>query len=116
MPGYVDPQDLACIMNAADAFVFPSLYEGFGLPVLEALACGTPVVAGKGSSLEEVGGEACVYVDPLDVDDIARGIIVVMQNLELRMQNVERGLERVKNFSWEKCAKETMDVLLGEGS
>ena len=55
-------------------------------------------------------------MDRRDLDDIARGIIVVMQNLELRMQNVERGLERVKNFSWEKCAKETMDVLLGEGS
>ena len=112
MPGYIDPADLVYIMNAAEVFIFPSLYEGFGLPVLEAMACGTPVVAGKGSSLEEIGGDACVYVDPLNEDDIARGINKIMQNGELRMQNVNSGLTRVKNFSWEKCARETLSILL----
>ncbi|MFA6427056.1 MAG: glycosyltransferase family 1 protein [Candidatus Magasanikbacteria bacterium] len=111
-PGWVDEQDLPYLLNAAEVFVFPSLYEGFGLPVLESMACGTPVVASKGNSLEEVGGDACVYVDPMSVEDIARGVSEAMQNAECRMQNVNRGLERVKDFSWEKCARETLEILM----
>lgn len=114
MVGYIDPKDLVYIMNAADVFVFPSLVEGFGMPVLEAMACGTPVVAANGSGLEEVGADACVYVNPLNVQDIAQGIRKIIQNRELRMQNVKKGTERVRQFSWEKCARETLEVLLKE--
>ncbi len=112
MPGYVDVEDLVYLMNAAEAFVFPSLYEGFGLPVLEALATGTPVVASKGTSLEEVGGEACVYVDPISVESIAKGINMALGDSQKRKAKSEKGLERVKDFSWEKCAEETLKVIL----
>ena len=104
--GYVGAEDLPYIMNAADVFVYPSLYEGFGLPVLEAQACGTPVVAGKGSCLEEVGGEACIYIDPTNVDDIARAIQSARQN-----HNPEVGFKQVERFSWEKSAEETARLL-----
>lgn len=114
MPGYVDPEDLIYIMNAAEVFVFPSLSEGFGLPVLEALACGRPTVAGKASSLPEVGGDAVLYVDPLDTDDIARGIKELLQNEAVRNKKIQLGLERVRQFSWERCAQETLKILIGE--
>ncbi len=111
-PGWVDEEDIPILMNAAEVFVFPSLYEGFGIPVLEALACRTPVVASRGSSLEEVGGDCALYVDPEKPEEIANAIIELMQNDKLRMKKVELGMERVKEFSWEKCAKETLDILL----
>ena len=115
MRGYVPPENLVYIMNAAEAFIFPSLYEGFGLPILEAMACGTPVVAGKGSSLEKVGGDACVYVDPLNIDDIAHGIQTVLRGDEgKRKMKKEKGFERVKQFSWTTCAKETLKILTEE--
>jgi glycosyltransferase involved in cell wall biosynthesis len=110
MSGYVAPEDLVYIMNAAEVFVFPSMYEGFGLPVLEAMACGIAVVVATGSSLEEVGGECCEYVDPMSIEDITRGIEKVIRNEEIQKYRNERGLERVKNFSWEKCAEETLGV------
>ena len=112
LPGYVGDKDLPYIMNAAEVFVFPSLYEGFGLPVIEAMACGIPVVASRGSSLEEVGADACVYVDPEDVDDITAGIKGVMENEDLRKKSIELGLQHVEGFSWQKSAKKTLDLLL----
>ena len=99
-------------MNAASVFVFPSLYEGFGLPVLEAFACGTPVVASRGTSLEEVGGNCALYVDPENVEDIANGIERLLSDQSLREEKIQKGFERVSNFSWEKCAGETARVLL----
>jgi len=108
----VSPDDLAYIMNAARVFVFPSLCEGFGLPVLEAMACGVPVVAARGSSLEEVGGEAGIYVNPDSFEDIAKGVMKVLQAGGLKQEKVIQGLRRVENFSWEKCARETLEVLL----
>jgi glycosyltransferase involved in cell wall biosynthesis len=107
LPGFVDEVDLPYIMNGADAFVFPSLYEGFGIPILEAFACGTPVVTSNTSACKEVAGDAAVLVDPLDVTSIANGIEEAM-----RGEYVDRGLDRVKGYSWEKTAKETLDVLL----
>jgi glycosyltransferase involved in cell wall biosynthesis len=111
-PGWVDEEDLVYLMNAADIFLFPSLYEGFGLPVLEAMACGTPVIASRGSSLEEVGGDACIYVDPSDVDNIAKNIKKLLENRELRKKKIDLGIERIKNFSWAKCANITLEKSL----
>ncbi len=113
-PGWVSPDDVPYLMNAASVFVFPSLYEGFGIPVLEAMACGTPVVASTGSCLEEVGGTAAVYVDPQKPQDIAAGVKKYMEDATLRTEKIRLGLERVNGFGWEKCAKQTFKVLLGD--
>jgi len=117
-PGWVSEEDLPDLMQGAEVFVFPSLYEGFGMPILEAMASGVPVVASKGSgsasittASQEVGGEACLYIDPLNVEDIANKILELLQNQELRKKEIELGLERVKNFGWEKCAGETFKIL-----
>jgi len=110
-PGWVSDEDLPTLMREANVFVFPSLAEGFGIPVLEAMASGVPVVASHGV-LEEIGGDACVYVDPMKVEEIAEGVVKVLQNVEYRMLNVGKGLERVKEFSWKKCAEETCKILI----
>ena len=109
LPGHVSDPDLPYLMHAADVFVFPSLYEGFGIPILEAYACGTPVVTSNGTSCKEVAGDVAVLVDPLDVDDIASGIEQAMKK-----EYVEEGLERVKHFSWEKTMEKTLHLLLEE--
>ncbi len=110
-PGYVDDADLPALMSGALAFVFPSLYEGFGLPVLEAQACGVPVMTSNNSSLPEVAGDAALLVDPHDVDAIADAIYRLATDDALRAELVRRGFENVKRFSWEKCARETLAVL-----
>jgi glycosyltransferase involved in cell wall biosynthesis len=107
---YVDVDTLAYIYSLASLFVFPSLYEGFGLPPLEAMACGCPVVVSNAASLPEVCGEAGFYVDPNDVSSIADGICKVLTDSELRRGLVEKGLERARLFSWEKTAKETLEI------
>ena len=110
-PGYVEDADLAPLMSGAIAFVFPSLYEGFGMPVLEAQACGAAVMTGKNSSLPEVAGDAALLVDPLDVDAIATAMQRLIDDDALRQELTQRGFENVKRFSWEKCARETLAVL-----
>lgn len=111
-PGYLDQDDLVLIMKAAEVFVFPSLQEGFGIPILQAMAAGTPVVTSGTESLREVGGEVCIYVNPLNVDEIREGINKILLDKNLRNKKVELGLERAGFFSWEKCARETLAVLL----
>jgi len=106
----VPSEDLPPLYRGARCFVFPSLFEGFGLPILEAMAAGTPVITSNISSMPEVGGEAVVYVNPLDVKDIAAGLQSVLINDSLRQKLVEKGMTRAKQFSWEKCAKETVAV------
>lgn len=108
--GYVSDEDLPALYKAADLFVYPSLYEGFGLPPLEAMACGTPVITSNTSSLPEVVGDAGIMVNPYDVDGLADAMYEVLTNDELREDMIKKGLERAKMFSWEKCAKETLDV------
>lgn len=109
--GFVPTEDLVAIYNLAAVYVQPSFYEGFGLPVLEAMACGTPVVCANTSSLPEVGGKAGVYVDPYDVNDIARGISEVLHyNDTYHCGKVEEGLKQASKFSWEKTARETIRV------
>ena len=108
---YVPEGDLPALLSGARLFVFPSLYEGFGMPVLEAMACGTPVVCSNTSSLPEVAGDAALLVDPLEVEELAAAMERVLADEELRAGLIERGFEQVRKFSWEKCARETLDVL-----
>jgi glycosyltransferase involved in cell wall biosynthesis len=110
-PGYVPQGDLPALLSGARLFVFPSLYEGFGLPVLEAMACGTPVLCSNVASLPEVAGEAALLVDPLDVKSIAEAMNRLLGDEELRSHLVERGYQQVRRFSWERCARETLAVL-----
>jgi glycosyltransferase involved in cell wall biosynthesis len=108
---YVPDEDLAGLYSGAAAFVFPSLYEGFGFPVLEALACGVPVICSNTSSLPEVAGAAAVLVDPLDTHAISAAINRVLADADLRAILIRRGYEQIQKFSWEKAARETLTVL-----
>ena len=108
--GFVPDEDLVLLYNMATVFVMPSLYEGFGLPILEAMQCGCPVVTTKEGSLAEVGGNAPFYVDGYASDNIASGIQKIFSNKTLQQELSEKGLARAKEFSWEKTAKETMEV------
>ena len=106
--GHVPNEDLPALYSAATLFVFPSLYEGFGLPPLEAMACGTPVVCSRASSLPEVGGRAARYVNPTSTEEIAQAIHEVLVDEVLQEEMRERGVEQAKQFSWERAAQETM--------
>lgn len=108
--GYVPYEDLPGLYAAAAALVFPSLFEGFGIPVLEAMACGCPVICANTTSLPELAGDAALLIDPLDVAQIAEVIYNVLSSEALSKSLREKGLERVKNFSWEKAARETIKV------
>jgi glycosyltransferase involved in cell wall biosynthesis len=108
--GYIPDSDLPGIYNGADLFVFPSLYEGFGLPVLEAMACGTPVITSNTSSLPEVAGDAALLVDPYNVEEIAAAMRHVLEDSALANDLRERGLKHAKKFSWEKTARQTISV------
>jgi len=110
-PGYVPQDDLPALLSGARLFVFSSLYEGFGLPVLEAMACGTPVLCSNVSSLPEVAGDAALLVDPLDAKGMAEAMNHLLQDEGLRTQLVERGFWQVRQFSWDRCARETLAVL-----
>jgi glycosyltransferase involved in cell wall biosynthesis len=109
-PGYIPAGELPLWYNAAELFVYPSLYEGFGLPPLEAMACGTPVVASNTSALPEVVGEAGLTVDPSDVEGLAEAMRRVLGDEALRQEMRERGLRRAQGFSWTKTAQETVQV------
>lgn len=107
----VDDQDLVVFYKNAKCFVLPSLYEGFGLPVLEAMQEGCPVIVSNVSSLPEAGGAACLYVDPEDPDDIADKIRKLLTDDNLRNELIAKGKKQVKKFSWEKTARETLKIL-----
>jgi glycosyltransferase involved in cell wall biosynthesis len=107
----VENDELPLFYQNALCFVLPSLYEGFGLPVLEAMQQGCPVITSNISSLPEAGGDAALYVNPEDVDDIAEKITQLVGSEKLRKELVEKGKEQVKKFSWEKTAKQTLEVL-----
>lgn len=108
--GFVEDEDLVGIYNLAQVYVLPSLYEGFGLGILEAMACGCPVLTSKTSSMPEVAGEAAVLVNPYSVNEIAEGIEKIAENRLLRNKLIEKGLLRAKSFSWEKTAHETVEI------
>jgi glycosyltransferase involved in cell wall biosynthesis len=108
--GGVDPEALPGLYAGALAFVFPSLYEGFGLPVLEAMACGTPVVASTGGALPEIAADAALLVDPLDVEALGSTMARVVAEPALRIELRERGRARACCFSWQLAAEQTLDV------
>ncbi len=110
LTGYVPNEDLVALYNAADLFVFPSIFEGFGIPPLEAMACGTPVVTSNTSSLPEVVGDAALTVDPLDVEALAGAIARGVDDVDLRAELTARGLRRVRLFSWENTARTIKSV------
>jgi len=109
-PGYVPASELPALYGATTAAVVPSVYEGFGLPVLEAMACGTPVVCSRASSLPELGGDAAIYFDPLDVPAMATAIRRVWLEPDLRREMADRGRLQAGRFSWERAARETLAV------
>ena len=108
--GFVPFETLRCFYQSAAAFVFPSRYEGFGLPPLEAMACGTPVVTSNVSSLPEVVGDAAVLVNPENVFDIARGLRDVLLDQQLRESLIEKGRAQAGRFSWERTARQVLDI------
>ncbi|MGC9357418.1 MAG: glycosyltransferase family 4 protein, partial [Anaerolineae bacterium] len=108
--GYVADGDLPALYGGATAFVFPSLYEGFGLPPLEAMACGTPVACSNTSSLPEVTGSAALSFDPLDVAAIRETLRRISGDVDLQAELRQRGLRRAKQFSWERAARETYSI------
>lgn len=107
--GFVEESEVPVLMSHASAFVMPSLFEGFGIPALEAMACGTPVVVSRIASLPEVAGRAGIYVDPNNIESIISGLRTATGSD--REKFVKAGLERVKSFSWDKCARQTLSCL-----
>ena len=114
--GFVGDSDLPALYRAADVFAFPSLYEGFGLPVLEAMGCGTPVVTSAVSSLPEVAGDAALLIDPRDESALAEAMARVYRDPTLRQEMVERGRGRVGAFSWRRCAEKVLEALEAVGT
>ncbi|PJF37290.1 MAG: glycosyltransferase family 1 protein [Candidatus Thermofonsia Clade 1 bacterium] len=110
--GYISEAEVAALYSGALAFVFPSLYEGFGIPALEALHCGTPVLCAESSSLPEVVGAAALMVNPLDVAHIAEGIERIVQDSALRAALIERGYAQAATFTWQRAAQQTLQALI----
>lgn len=108
--GYVEQKDSPLLMSGAIAFVFPSLYEGFGMPPLEAMACGTPVITSKTTSLPEVVGDAGILIDPEDIEELSDAMEQMMDNEELREKLKKAGQKRAEKFTWKKSAEILMGV------
>ena len=108
---YLEPGELQAVYRKAEIFVFPSIYEGFGFPLLEAMAHGVPTIAAESSSLPEIAGDASLYFDPLDAVQLESAIVRVLENHDLRHALVSRGRERVAQFKWETTAQRTFEVL-----
>jgi alpha-1,3-rhamnosyl/mannosyltransferase len=108
--GYLPQRDVVALMAGAAVFTLPSLYEGFGIPVLEAMACGTPVLTSRSGALAEIAGDAALLVDPGDVEEIAAGVEKVLGDSQLRADLSRRGMARAAQFSWERTARETVQV------
>ncbi len=110
LSGYVPDADLPAVITGATAYVLASFYEGFGLPILEAMACGTPVICSKTSSMPELGGQAARYFDPYDIDDMFGTISAVLKDSDLRQEMRQGGFEQAARFSWKRTARETLAV------
>lgn len=107
---FIPEKDLPALYNLADLFVLPSFYEGFGLPILEAQACGCPVITSNISSMPEVGGDAALFVDPDDIKELAEAMRKILTGDKLKAEMIKKGFENLKRFSWEKAARETLKV------
>ena len=114
MPGWVQENDLPAIFSAALVFVFPTLHEGFGIPVLQAMACGTPIAMSDLPVLREIAGEAAVYFDPRDKIGLASALAELCQNKKRRDDLIAKGLEQAQGFSWEKSARATLKILTAD--
>lgn len=112
---YIKNEEMLYLYNLADLFVFPSFYEGFGIPPLEAMACGCPVIVSNTTSLPEVTGDAAILVDPNSVEDIADSMFNIITNRDLNNTLREKSLIQARKFSWEKCAEETMKLYIETG-
>jgi glycosyltransferase involved in cell wall biosynthesis len=110
LTGWVPGKDLPVFYNLADLFVFPSLYEGFGIPLLEAMASGCPVITSDRGATREIAGEAAMLVEPENREELADMVQRVLADGRLRQDLIERGLKRANEFSWERCARETLSV------
>jgi glycosyltransferase involved in cell wall biosynthesis len=108
--GHVDEDDLLALYQSADVFAYPSLYEGFGLPLLEAMACGVPVVCSNRASLPEVAGDAALLVDPTDEPAIAAALVRALHDDDLRREMVAKGLRRAREFTWDRAARNLLSV------
>jgi len=108
--GYIPDKNMLPLLSHAELFVLPSLYEGFGLPVLEAQEAGVPVVCSSAASLPEVGGEGALYIDPTSSNDMANGIRRCLKNTDMRLSLIAKGKENLKRFSWKKTAVQTLEV------
>lgn len=109
-PGYINNHDLATLYNAAFVFLYPSLRESFGIPMLEAMACGTPVITGNTSSMPEVAGPGALTIDPYKSEEIAQALLCLETDNTLYQRQQKYGLERVKQFSWKQTANQLADI------
>jgi len=109
--GWVDQKDVPYLMAGAEALVMPSYYEGFCMPVLEAMAVGTPVIGSNNTAIPEIAAGAAILIDPRDTNDLAEAMDRILENEELKQELTATGLERVRDFSWQKCAQETLKII-----
>ena len=110
--GHLSLEDLALVMASASIFTFVPYFEGFGIPMVEAMQSGTPILAGNLTSLPEIGGDAVLYCDPMNVDDITEKLATIANNEQLKSELIAKGLERSKLFSWDESAERVWDVLM----
>lgn len=114
--GWVNPEEIPLLYNLADCFVYPSLYEGFGLCLVEAMATGCPVVAASTGALPEIAQDSALLVDPQNADHLQAAISTVISDTQMRQTLIQRGLLRAKDFTWGKCAEETLKLFYEVGS
>ena len=110
--GFIDDEDKSILYSQAELFVYPSFYEGFGFPPLEAMACGTLVITSNFSSLPEAVGDAAIMINPYNLDELYRAMEMVLNDDKLKNTLIKKGFEQTKKFSWQKCARETLDFIL----
>ena len=108
--GFISEEELVVLYNGASVFLYLSLYEGFGMPVLEAMECGTPVITSSAGSIPEVAGEAALFVDPKNPEEIAHAILQIITDAELRNLMIEKGFKRAKRFSWTNTAQQVLEI------
>ena len=110
-PGYIAENDKAALISGASIFAYPSLYEGFGFPILEAQACGTPLLTSNTSSLPEVAGEGAIFINPEDEKTISAGLQQLLEDKDLRQNCITKGYKNLLRFSWDKTAKTVMKII-----